>query len=404
MRKLLELIPLFSVEKNGKTRIWRASIHYDQDSGKAFSVIEFGQEGGKMQIVTREYSQGKNIGKKNETSSLEQCTQETQRKWIDKKEKEGYYEHENIRDDRDDKDDKDENENIKDDKDDKEDKEEPIKIYPMLAQTYDPLKKKITYPCFVQPKLDGLRCITYLNNNNIVFQSRTAGHFETMSHLVPCLESIFRNYPSIVLDGELYTTDIPFEELAGLIKKRKLSDDDKERLKYVSYHIYDVVDETLPFSQRYEMLQRVLNTPYRYLKLVPTYVATSPTDFRERFSEFVSNGMEGIMLRNMNGLYRCNYRSNDLQKYKEFLENEYMITGFKEGDGRDKGSIIWECSTSHSSSQKFWVRPRGSMEMRQKWFKEGDLHVGEYLTVIYQELSEAGVPRFPVGKSLRSGF
>ena len=52
-------------------------------------------------------------------------------------------------------------------------------------------------------------------------------------------EPILKKFPDLVLDGELYTDKIPFEELAGLIKKKKLSDIDIERLKLVSYHVYD---------------------------------------------------------------------------------------------------------------------------------------------------------------------
>jgi len=375
MRTVLELKPLYSQEKNGKTRIWKAEIQYDAELKIAYAIIEFGQDGGKMQTTTREYQQGKNIGKKNETSSLEQCTQETQRKWKDKKEKEGYTEEISQK-----------NEDI---------------YYPMLAQTYDPSKSSVTYPCFVQPKLDGLRCIVYLDSDRqIVFQSRTGGRFYTMGHLIPSLTSLFGRYPDTVLDGELYTTDLPFEELAGLIKKRKVTHEDTERLKHVSYHIYDIINDE-PFSERYKRLQTILNPPYRYLKIVPTAIVSSIPEFKEQFKDFVANGMEGIMLRNMSGIYRCNYRSNDLQKYKEFFEEEYQIIGFKEGDGRDKGAVIWECQCGDSS---FWVRPRGTMEKRQEWFRDGLSYVGKMITVIYQELSDMGIPRFPVGKSIRDGF
>jgi len=215
------------------------------------------------------------------------------------------------------------------------------------------------------------------------------------------LEVIFRQYPDLILDGELYTTDLPFEELAGLIKKKKISEEDKERLKYISYHIYDLINDS-PFSDRYEKLNKILNTPYRNIKLVPTFSADNIAKFREKFAEFVTNGYEGIMLRNKKGMYRCNYRSNDLQKYKEFFEEEYPITGYKEGDGRDKGAVIWTCQ--NKEGKEFSVRPRGTMENRQEWFRNGDSYIGKMLTVIYQELSEYGVPRFPVGKSIREGF
>ena len=52
----------------------------------------------------------------------------------------------------------------------------------------------------------------------------------------------------------------------------------------------------------------------------------------------------------------------------------------------------------------FSVRPKGTIEMRRDWFKNSKKYIGKKLTVIYQELSELGVPRFPVGKSVREGF
>ena len=108
------------------------------------------------------------------------------------------------------------------------------------------------------------------------------------------------------------------------------------------------------------------------------------------------------MLRNAAGVYRANYRSNDLQKYKEFMEDEYRIIDFKEGEGRDLGAVIWVCETA--DGKEFSLRPRGSIEQRREWFNDGDSYIGKYVTVIFQELTEDGKPRFPVGKCVREGF
>jgi DNA ligase-1 len=124
---------------------------------------------------------------------------------------------------------------------------------------------------------------------------------------------------------------------------------------------------------------------------------------KKMFEEFVSEDFEGIMLRNVNGLYKQNYRSNDLQKYKEFMESEFKIIDCKEGEGRDEGTVIWICETP-VDKRVFSVRPKGTIEMRRDWFKNSKKYIGKKLTVIYQELSELGVPRFPVGKSVREGF
>jgi hypothetical protein len=136
--------------------------------------------------------------------------------------------------------------------------------------------------------------------------------------------------------------------------------------------------------------------------LVRTEKVAALGDFRRLFAEFVEAGYEGIMLRNAAGVYRANYRSNDLQKYKEFMEEEYRIIDFKEGEGRDAGAVIWVCETA--DGKEFTVRPRGTMEQRREWFNDGESYIGKNLTVVYQELTEEGKPRFPVGKCVREGF
>ena len=375
---------LYGIEKNGKIKTWSASVFKHLSLDTALSIIEFGQIDGKKQNATREYTEGKNIGKKNETTPLQQCINETLKKWKDKKEKEGY------------------KEEIKEENKE-ENKEE--KYFPMLAHTYELNTKKnkkndITFPCYVQPKLDGLRCVIYRVNNTVKCQSRTGTFFDSLSHIINELDEFLKKN-NIILDGELYTDSIPFEELAGLIKKKKLSDQDKEKLKVVKYHVYDIINDKT-YQNRLSDIDSIINNNFQYVVKVSTYKVENVSQFKDFFSHFIQLGYEGIMLRNMNGLYRCNYRSNDLQKYKEFCEAEYIISSFKEGDGRDKGTVIWTCQIE--DGKEFSVRPRGTIEKRKEWYNNGKKYIGKKLTVIYQELSEMGIPRFPVGKDIRDGY
>jgi DNA ligase-1 len=290
----------------------------------------------------------------------------------------------------------------------------PIKVFPMLAHTYEPLSSKnkkndIVFPCYVQPKLDGLRCICYMAQNStnhepdVVAQSRTGAYFESVEHICAELRPILLKNPGLILDGELYTTDIPFEELAGLIKRKKASDANVNR-QCIKYHIYDIVVNGVPYSERHDRIVGAIPKPdeCRHLEVVQTQLIHTVNAFKQAFGEYVEAGYEGIMLRNADGKYRQNYRSHDLQKYKEFVESEYPIVGFKEADGRDKGTVVWVCRTAEK--REFSVRPRGTQEQRRQWFQDGHTHVGKLLTVIYQELSELNVPRFPVGKAIRDGY
>jgi DNA ligase-1 len=124
--------------------------------------------------------------------------------------------------------------------------------------------------------------------------------------------------------------------------------------------------------------------------------------FKEMFAKWVGDGYEGIILRNTDGLYQTNFRSHDLQKYKEFKEDEFEIVGHKEGEGRDKGTVLWVCKTPEGRT--FSVRPRGSVASRKELFENYEKYMGKKLTVIYQELSEMNVPRFPVGKDIREHY
>ena len=406
MEHVEELPTIYGVEKNGKTKLWTARIYRDILNGNAMSEIVYGQLDGKKQTTTREYTEGKNLGKKNETTPLQQCMSETRRKWQDKMEKEGYSLVPPVL------------ESELEPNSTSESNPSPSggKVFPMLAHAYDPLSSKnkkndIVFPCYVQPKLDGLRCVCYMmpcgnsNDCKVVAQSRTGAYFETVEHICAELRPILLKNPGLILDGELYTTDIPFEELAGLIKRKNknLSDADVHQRQCIKYHVYDVVVDGAPYSERHKhILDTVGSATRHHVEVVHTQLIHTLGEFRQAFGEYVADGYEGIMLRNVHGPYRQNYRSHDLQKYKEFVEAEYPIVGFKEADGRDKGTVVWVCRTAEE--REFSVRPRGTQEQRRQWFQDGHKYKGKLLTVIYQELSELNVPRFPVGKAIRDGY
>ena len=456
---------LYAIDKNGKIKVWTAAVLQPTDknavaAGYATARITHGYIDGKQQVSLRDYNVGKNIGRSNETTPLAQCIAETRRKWTDKKEKEAHTETKPA----------DYGEGYGDisggwcgagagddgdsDGDCDDAPADTGPFLPMLAQTFNPAdaatataataskkKKVITFPCFVQPKLDGLRCVSYATRSvpgggndtapAVALQSRTGAFFTGLPHIAAALRPYLLQHPSVVIDGELYTDQMPFEELAGLIKKKKITDSDVERLKKVKYHVYDIYDRVqhdMPYSERMGVLASAVRrcgcvandtfhsggmpANHRVLRsdteaaavvvLVRTEKVAALGDFRRLFAEFVEAGYEGIMLRNAAGVYRANYRSNDLQKYKEFMEDEYRIIDFKEGEGRDAGAVIWVCETA--DGKEFTVRPRGTMEQRREWFSAGASYIGKSLTVVYQELTEEGKPRFPVGKAVRHGY
>ena len=81
------------------------------------------------------------------------------------------------------------------------------------------------------------------------------------------------------------------------------------------------------------------------------------------------------------------------------MDKEYIIKGYTTGLGRFCGCIIWICHTENGD--EFKVVPQGTTEERQEAYKNALNYVGDYLKVKFFELTDDGIPRFPVGLGIR---
>jgi DNA ligase-1 len=199
----------------------------------------------------------------------------------------------------------------------------------------------------------------------------------------------------------LYSDSLTFQELVGLVKRVTLKPGDADKMRTIKLRVYDSYDPSNPhldFADRAIFLHgRKQLLPLHY-ELVENFTAHNEDDIYRLQRQFVSEGYEGAMVRNRKGAYGLNKRSADLQKVKTFLDGEYKIVGFTEGEGGETGCVVWKCETA---GQIFNVRPQGTREQRREAFKKGNTFVGNMLTVKYQELTDGGIPRFPVGIAVR---
>jgi DNA ligase-1 len=359
----------------GKTKVWTISVE-DRDASGVI-IITRGYLDGKMQTSEKVISQGKNIGKKNETTPVQQAVSEARASWIKMKES-GY------------------SEAIKEEIDNTASvrgkgivAEVPL---PMLAHEYHKRGKGFPFPCFTQPKLDGTRCVG-IPGRGLFSRLR-----KTIPHMEHIMAELNRLSAHLILDGELYTNELTFQEIVGLVKRETLKAGDLEKQRKIKYHVYDLIQGD-SYEQRHHVLQTLFAShSFQHLVLVPTFACGSEADMKEQHARFVADGYEGIMLRNPAGIYK-NVRSVDLLKYKEFFDDEYEVVGFKEGEGAEKGCVLWMCKTEKGDT--FHCRPRGTREDRTELFQKGATYIGKKLTVRFQELTDDGIPRFPVGIAFR---
>ncbi len=276
-----------------------------------------------------------------------------------------------------------------------------VKLLPMLAHSFDKRKHNINYPAIVQRKFDGVRCLAVLNSDGSVkLLSRKGKEYPHLQHIKA---DVWENNDStnIVLDGELYSDTLTFQQLVGLVKRVTLKPGNDQQMYEVSLRVYDCVDlnNEADFTDRYQTITNITNGA-KYLSLVENVRVDNEDEIHAAQARFVEEGYEGAMVRNLTGAYAIGKRSANLQKVKTFLDGEYPIVGFTQGTGGETGCVIWECSTP--DGQTFTVRPTGTHEERKVLFENGNDYIGQQLTVKYQELTDDGVPRFPVGIAIRN--
>lgn len=360
---------LYEKSSTGKIKHWEISVRPGNISPIYVIVTKYGTDNDKVRMTTKDITKGKNIGRSNETTPYEQAIFEAEATWKKKLDK-GYVE--NLSD---------LNKEV---------------LLPMLAHTFQKRGHNITYPCFVQPKLDGIRCLAKkIDEKTIKYYSRMGKEFNTLEHLTPDLLKLMK--VDQVLDGEIYSHDLTFQEMIRLVKKLR---PESNTLKY---HVFDIVDINMKFLDRNALLKKILedmpaNGEYN-VYLVESKRISCIDDVKIMHNEYVKNGYEGLILRNLTGMYKLKGRSADLQKYKEFQDEEFEIIGGIESEGSEEGCIIFDVVTK--KGQKFSVRPRGSFEQRRKWMDDLTNLTGKKLTVRFQGISEDEIPRFPVGISIR---
>tara|TARA_Y100000593_G_scaffold21384_1_gene42868 strand:+ start:624 stop:1799 length:1176 start_codon:yes stop_codon:yes gene_type:complete len=271
-------------------------------------------------------------------------------------------------------------------------------LKPMLAQSYEKHKKKLKYPCYTQPKLDGIRCLARRVGDVVTLYSRKGKVLDLVPHVNEALLKVLDD--GDCADGELYTYGWDFQKIISAIKK---TNENTTGIQYWIYDLPNMKNRDEPFSERFSWPKRnkILKAQGFNGCLIPVETPQCETEEQLMMYEdrYIKRGFEGSMARNKDSKYLFGYRSKDLLKVKRFLDDEYEITGFTDGISIETGCLIFTCKTK--DGQEFSVRPIGTHDERKEMFKKGDTYIGKLLTVKYQELSNDGVPRFPVGLHIR---
>ena len=271
-------------------------------------------------------------------------------------------------------------------------------IKAMLAHKYN--EDKAHYPAFIQPKLDGVRCLFTAKG---AF-SRANNQFMNVDHIEQALKPFFAKNPTAILDGELYNHGLKddFEKIISLVKKKKPTDNDKaEAAELVQYHVYDVASMTIaPYSLRFNFIQDLTYT-YPICK-VETKVALDFDEALKMHKKNLKLGYEGSIYRSFEGRYKGT-RSWDLMKFKDFHDDEATIIGYDIGQGKREGTL-GKFIMMDDDGNKFGCPPGKGYNYKDlaNMLENITDYIGERATFTYFERTKAGSYRHPHYKCLRN--
>lgn len=345
---------LYGKDSKGGLKVWAVQAVGSQ------VLVSHGKLGGKMQLKVTE-CKGKNIGRANETTPEVQAQREAESKY--KKQLDKLY------------------------RPTIDDVEKVGNKLPMLAHDYTKVGHRFNYPCHVSPKLDGVRCLATLGNGSVEFTSRGGKTYMVPNHLYSALMDYMPEEGELVLDGELYFHGMELNQIVSAVKNK-----DNPMHNEMQFHVFDVPSDK-PWSERYYDLIDIVENDY--VKIVPCVVAEDEDQAREWLQVYMGRGFEGLMLRAFDASYQFNHRSSGLMKWKEFQDTEARIESI---DVDKLDEAVFNCVLPNGVT--FKCKIRGDHSSR-KYSLHKNTSEGLWLNVRYQQLTEFGVPQFPVATAFR---
>jgi len=275
----------------------------------------------------------------------------------------------------------------------------------MLAYKVDSKPVDWTKKVYMQPKLDGVRCLIQLNDKGEVYAySRTGKPWLNIEHILQNLKPLFSENEDVILDGELYNHDLrdDFEKIISLVRKQKPTADDRaESKQLVQFHCYDYANGSENYSTR--MRNLVTSDMYSYcVKYVPSTQVKSDKEAKLIHDyNTIGSGYEGSILR-LDGPYQCK-RSYNLQKFKDFHDDEATIIGYEAGKGKREGTL-GKFFMMDSEGVKFGCPPGKGFTYKDLADIQNNIHdyIGKTATFTYFERTKAGSYRHPFYKCIRN--
>lgn len=401
-------VNMFGLEKNGDYKVWNIevidnSVARVDYQASAYILISHGKEGGKLTLDTKEVTEGKQGRTPYQQAILQ--AEARLKKQVDK----GYrYTKEELTD---------------------------LPLLAMLAEDYNKKGHLIKFPCYTSVKYDGVRCVIHKANGIVRLESRTGQEF-IVPHIAEYVGNVMKEGQP--LDGELYLHGYELQDILSAVKRTNPDEEiekarkhiakkgedfrrppkkgviqptaleelhDAVRIKYIrenlEFHLFDMPSDENFVVRLLDMDDFHAEAKYTpFLKFTDYQTCYDDADLKHLHAQAVKDGFEGIMLRNHNGKYESGKRSSDLQKYKTFMDAEFLILDVLP-DNEDGARFL----LLNNVNDLTFFAVMGTMQERAYQLANKCEFIDKWLNVKFQtRYKRTYLPQFPVGQYIREGY
>lgn len=285
---------------------------------------------------------------------------------------------------------------------------------PMLAKQADKVTntKIFEKDWYASRKIDGLRCLIYMGEDGELHTaSRGAMNYDpAMSEILahPTLIQIFEENPDLILDGEAYKHGWTLQQLNSIARTQVTALD----YSVLQFYWYDIVDINTPFKERWERM-RALAEKYEFsfnperefndgelrIQFVPQEIVKGWNNMLKLHAQYVSEGWEGLVIRDPLRTYKPNGRTNDMIKVKKYVDSEYLVVDYELGL-RGTEDMVFICQME--DGRTFKAKPIGDRAQKEEYVENFESEYKDKMaTVKYFYYSDTGVPLQPALTAFR---
>ena len=226
----------------------------------------------------------------------------------------------------------------------------PVPVFEcMLAHDGANHEKKIAGKKLLEPKLDGVRVLTFVNmdNRTVTQYTRNGKELVNFPHITKAIEdNIDLIGRSVILDGEMISTS--FQALMKQVhRKDNVQSDDAVLMLFdiIPLSEFQTGKSILGQKRRTNLLKgmKTIFDKIGSIGVIPqievdlaSYVGEM--QFKDFNKEAIDNGYEGIMIKDIDAKYECK-RSASWLKMKPFIEVSLEIKNVEEGTGKNEGRL-----------------------------------------------------------------